>query len=169
MPSLATKIFGGVAAGALALSATPALADDAAVPANNNVAAASVEPLSVQYVEASDRTLNDARFIAANASHDGIAIVVWGGNHALQQEAYNAALDLVDMGIEVAFVRAPDHDSSDGEAFMQIYALATPRAEGHWSEARLSEVRPDVRNAALRAHQAAFPEQVAVLQPATLR
>ncbi len=172
MTSLASKVFTGIAASAMTLTPlATADAQDALSSANQNVAPASVstEPLTVQYVEASDRTLNDARTIAADASHERLAIVVWGGNRALQQEAYNAALDLVDMGIEVAFVRAPDHDESASEAFMQVYARATPRAEGHWSETRLAEVRPDVRNAALRAYEDAFPQRLAALQPASLR
>lgn len=163
MKNVANKLFGLAAATALAVTPMGAGAQDAIQPANAN---ASVQAQTVQYVGAENETINDARMLAASASQNKIAIVVWGGNRALQQEAYNAALDLNDMGIRVAFVRAPDHDSSDQEAFMQVYGRAAPRAEGHWSVERLAEVRPDVRSAALQAHQDIFPEQVAAIQPA---
>lgn len=123
----------------------------------------AVEPLKLQYIGIEDRTLNDARFIVANASHNKVAIVVWGGNRTIQQEAYNAALDLIDMGIPTAFILAPDHNELDGDAVMQVYASSIPRSDAHWGLNNADKVREDMRNAGLAAYKEAFPQQVATL------
>lgn len=164
-------IFGSLAAGALALTPmAAATAEETATPANQNTTpvAASVEqspvPLNqVQFVDAQSRTLNDARTLAADASHNQVAIVVWGGNRTIQQQAYNAARDLVDMGIPTAFVLAPDSNGLDGDAHMQIYAASTPRANATYGTQYASEVRSSMREAGIAAYREAFPTQLAAL------
>jgi hypothetical protein len=148
------------------LAATPiamANAEDAVTPANTNVAAAAVTP-QVQFVDAQSRTMNDARILAAAASNDKVAIVVWGGNRALQQEAYNAARDLAGVGIPTAFVLAPDHNSLEGDAVMQVYAASTPRFDAHGGSDNASDVRPIMRDAGVDAYREAFPAQLAALR-----
>ena len=159
-------IFGSLAAGALALTPmAAATAEETATPANQNVtsAAASVEQLQVQYIGVQDQTINDARIVAANASHNKVAIVVWGGNRTIQQEAYNAALDLVDMGIPTAFVLAPDHNTSDEEAVMQVYAASTPRTDAAFGTNYAGIVRQNMREAGIIAYREAFPRELAAL------
>tara|TARA_R110002110_G_scaffold67928_8_gene184406 strand:+ start:611 stop:1102 length:492 start_codon:yes stop_codon:yes gene_type:complete len=160
MRNVANKIFGAVAAGAMAM--TPMAAFSQAAPANQNVDV-SVQQPSVQYVDATRETMAGARGFAAAASNDKVAIVVWGGNRAIQQEAYNAALDLADMGIPTAFVLAPDGNGLDGDAHMQIYAASTPRANATYGTQYASEVRPSMREAGIAAYREAFPAQLAVL------
>ena len=164
MRNVAKNIFGAVAGAALV--ATPmvaAIAQDAATPANMNVAAATIDPLQVQYVDATSETIGGARGFAAAASHDKIAIVVWGGNQTIQQEAYNAARDLVGAGIPTAFVLAPDHNGSDAEAVMQVYAASTPRTDAAFGTNYAGEVRVTMREAGLAAYREAFPQQLAAL------
>lgn len=159
----AKTIFGSIAAGALAL--TPVAAFSQAAPANQNTTpvAVSVQQLQVQYLTAQDLSNDGARLVAASASRDKIAIVVWGGNRTIQQEAYNAALDLVDMGIPTAFVLAPDGNGSDGDAYMQVYAASTPRSESTFGTEYANLVRADMREAGLVAYREAFPRQLAAL------
>lgn len=161
MASLATRAFGVIAAGAAALMPAPAISET--VPANQNVTAAAVTP-TVQFINAQDRTMNDARGIAASASYNRVAIIVWGGNRALQQEAYNAARDLNNIGIETAFVLAPDHNSLPGDAVMQVYAASKPRFDAHGGSDNARDVRPMMRNAGVDAYREAFPRRVAALQ-----
>ena len=139
-----------------------AIAQDA--PANQNATPIAATQ-SVQYVGAENETLGDARLLAASASRDKIAIVVWGGTRQFQQEAYNAALDLNDMGIRVAFVRAPDYDGNDGGSIFQIYGLAAPRVDGAVGFDNVDQLRVGIRQAALEVHQELFPQRVAALQP----
>ena len=159
----AKTIFGSIAAGALAL--TPVAAFSQAAPANQNTTpvAASVQQLQVQFVDAQNRTPNDARILAAAASNERVAIVVWGGNRALQQEAYNAARDLVGVGIPTAFVLAPDGNGLENDAYMQVYAASTPRTEATFGTNFAHEVREDLRNAGLYAYREAFPAQMVAL------
>jgi hypothetical protein len=156
-------IFGSIAAGALAL--TPVAAFSQAAPANQNVTpvAASVQQLQVQFVDVQNDAVPAARRLAAIASRDKVAIVIWGGNRAIQQEAYNAARDLVEMGIPTAFVLAPDHNSLDDEAVTQVYAASTPRSDGHYGTDHANLVRADMRNAGIAAYREAFPQQLAAL------
>ncbi len=162
MASLATKAFAALTAGAAALMPVPGVAQDA--PANQNATPIAATQ-SIQYVGAENETLSDARLLAASASRDKIAIVVWGGTRQFQQEAYNAALDLNDMGIRVAFVRAPDYDGSDGGSVFQIYGLAVPRVDGAVGFDNVDQLRVGIRQAALEVHQELFPQRVAALQP----
>lgn len=147
------------------LAATPvamAHAEDTVTPANTNVATVA-DPLQVQYLPAQDLSQEGARLVAANASRDKVAIVVWGGNRALQQEAYNAARDLTSVGIPAAFVLAPDHNQLDGDAVMQVYAASTPRSDAHWGLNNADQVRADMRQAGIEAYREAFPAQLAAL------
>lgn len=129
--------------------------------ANTNVAVAP--ELQVQFIGAQNQTANDVRAIAANASHNKVAIVVWGGNRTIQQEAYNAARDLVGMGIPTAFVLAPDDNGLDGDAAMTVYAASLPRSDSRWGTNYAREVRADMREAGIDAYRRAFPAQLAAL------
>lgn len=155
-------IFGSIAAGALALTPVAAFSQDAL--ANQNVAATSFEQSTVQYVDAQSETINDAQILAAAASRDKVAIVVWGGNQIIQQEAYNAALDLVDMGIPTAFVHAPDRNGLNGDATFQIYAASKPTGnDGNYGTDYAHLIRADMREAGMAAYREAFPRELAVL------
>ena len=164
----ALSAFIGATMVATPLSACAA-EDSAASEANTEAAnentqtSSAIEPLKLQYIGIEDRTLNDARFIVANASHNKVAIVVWGGNRTIQQEAYNAALDLIDMGIPTAFILAPDRNNLDGDAVMQVYAGSTPRSDGRMGTDNAAFIRADMREAGLRAYKEAFPQRVATL------
>ena len=125
-------------------------------------AAADVQ--QVQMLDARERPQRDARGLAAIASRDKVAIVVWGGNRAIQQEAYFAARDLAGAGIPVAFLVGPDHNSLDGDAVMQVYAASAPRSDAHWGLNNADRVRSDMRAAGLTAYPEAFPAQWAPLQ-----
>ena len=167
MATLAKKAFGAFAGAAmLATPLATATAEDAA---NNNAqatrmaaTATSVAP-EVQFVNAMDRTENDARILAAAASTDKVAIVVWGGNRAIQQEAFFAARDLAGAGIPTAFVLAPDGNGIDADAYMQIYAASTPRRSGTIANNGSERIRPLARQGGMEAYREAFPAQVAQL------
>lgn len=149
------------------LAAAPvamANAEDAVTPANTNVATAAVDPLQVQFVDAQSDAVPAARRLAAIASRDKVAIVIWGGNRALQQEAYNAARDLAGVGIPTAFVLGPDHNQLDGDAVMQVYAASTPRFDAHGGSDNARDVRPMMRDAGVQAYREAFPAQLAALR-----
>lgn len=110
------------------------------------------------------------RFImagAAQASHNKIAIIVWGGNRELQQEAYNAALDLRDEGIPLAFILGPALVPLDNVASYQVYAGGRPMYEGYGSRfgsAHVNLVRPTVARMGRNAFREAFPEQYRALR-----
>lgn len=111
------------------------------------------QPNRVQYVDATRESLAGARGFAAAASRDKIAIVVWGGNRTLQQEAYNAALDLVDAGIPAAFILAPDGNGLDGDANFMVYACSLPYSVAAYGTNWAHEVRAAMRSSALEAHR----------------
>lgn len=170
MASLAKRVLGSFLGATLLATSAAACAEEAETATNTETAAATSSAtatqspqLSVQYVGAQDLSLDGAQFVAANASRDKVAIVVWGGNRTIQQEAYNAALDLIDMGIPVAYVLAPDHNSLDGDAVMQVYAASTPRHDSHVGTNSAADVREYMRDASVTAYREAFPQQFAAL------
>lgn len=171
MTSLARKTLSAfIGATMVATPLNACAAEDSATSEANTATAnestqtsSAIEPLKVQYIPADDLSLDGASFVAANASRDKVAIVVWGGNHTIQAEAYKAALDLIDMGIPTAFVLAPDHNNLDGDAVMQVYASSMPRSDAHWGLNNADKVREDMRNAGLAAYKEAFPQQIATL------
>jgi hypothetical protein len=152
--------FGCIAGAALALTSTPALAEDAA---NTNAPVSA--PLKVQYVDARNKTIDGTRGQAAIASHNKVAIVVWGGNRALQEEAYKAALDLIDRGIPVAFVHGPDKNGYDVDANFRIYAMSEPRFnEAEFGTNKVSLVHSNIRDIAIVAHNRfVAPQKIASL------
>lgn len=166
---LLKPVFQTLTAAAMAgsLLAFPAAAQDAA---NTNApvvkTSATVAPAAMtkpQYVGVSDWTINDARLAAENVSHNKVAIVVWGGTQELQLEAYKAAQDLVNEGVPVAFVLAPDHNTLPEDAVFQVYAKSAPISEGQYFMNGIHEVRGDTYSSAKSAHRANFPQQVAQL------
>lgn len=165
MASLARKTLSAFIGAAMIGAPIAAYASDDAA-ANENIANSTTavpQKLKIQYVGVQDRTINDARTAAADASHNKVAIIVWGGNRTIQAEAYKAALDLIDMGIPTAFVLAPDHNNLDGDAVMQTYAASTPRSDAHWGLNNADKVREDMREAGIAAYKQAFPQRVATL------
>jgi hypothetical protein len=174
MSLMSNKLFRMAAAPALALGAlsstvpfNAAIAQERPaaaqlVAANTNVAVSTTTP-QVQYVDVSRYSAGYAREAAGAASHDGIAIVVWGGNRTIQQEAYNAARDLAGIGIRTAFVLAPDDNGLDGDAALQVYAASTPRSDGRMGTNNAQYIRTDMRDAGLRAYREAFPAQAIAL------
>ena len=148
-----------------AMPVAMANAEDTVTPANTNVAATSVVTSQVQFIDAQNRTANDARTLAADASHDKVAIVVWGGNRAIQQEAYFAARDLADVGIPTAFVLAPDGNGLESDAQLQIFAASTPRSYATIANDGAERIRPMARDGGVSAYREAFPAQLAALTP----
>jgi len=155
----------GVAlAGAMAL---PAIANDDANDAPVIEASVSVEaPAKMtkpQYVGAAHETPNDARILAAAASRDKVAIVVWGGTKELQLEAYKAAQQLVNEGIPVAFVLAPDSNGFTADAFFQTYAMSKPYGEATYGVDNAHLVRADIYQGARDAYTSNFPQRYSQL------
>jgi len=166
MASLAKMAFGAIAG--TAMMATPLATATAEDAANSNaqvtqVAATAAVTPQVQFVNAMDRTENDARILAAAASTDKVAIVVWGGNRAIQQEAFFAARDLAGAGIPTAFVLAPDGNGIEADAYLEIYAASTPRRDGTIANNGAERIRQVTRDGGLAAYREAFPTQVAQL------
>jgi len=124
----------------------------------------SANTAPVQFIDSQNQTFNDTRIIAANASHNKVAVIAWGGNRALQQEAYNAARDLSDMGIPIAFVLGPDLNGFDVDIHIQVYARSTPRADGRYGNDFVRDVRQDTRRAGINAYREAFPREAAALK-----
>lgn len=118
---------------------------------------------TVQFIDVQTYTMNDTRIIAASASRNKIAIVVWGGNRVIQQEAYNAARDLVNIGIPTAFVLGPDDNGLDADAAMTIYAASLPRFDSRWGTNYASSIRADMREGGVEAYRMAFPREAAAL------
>lgn len=171
MSALTKSIFRNFAApvalglGAVASAVVPfaATAQERSVATQPVAANTNVATPTVQFIDAQNRTMNDARTLAADASHNKVAIVVWGGNRTIQQEAYNAARDLVGMGIPTAFVLAPDDNGTDGDAMLQVYAAALPRSDGRMGTNYAQFIRADMREAGIEAYRTAFPAQLARL------
>ncbi|CAM3738588.1 hypothetical protein [Litorimonas haliclonae] len=165
--------FVGLAAPVMAATlafSSPAWAEDN--PANSNVPVTNasvstsipVKMTKPQYVGAANETANDARILAAAASRDKVAIVVWGGTKGLQFEAYKAAQDLINEGIPVAFVSAPDTNSLEGDAIFQIYAKSAPQGkDGHFGNDHADKVRANMYETAKATYQRVFPQKIASL------
>lgn len=170
MASLAKRVLGSFLAATMLATPVVACAEEAETATSTEAAAATssatdtqAPQLAVQFIGIQDRAIDDARYIVANASHNKVAIVVWGGNRTIQQEAYNAARDLAGIGVPVAFVLAPDTNALEGDAGFQVYAKSEPRFDGYVGANNAEDLRPIVRQAGLDAHREAFPQQVAAL------
>jgi len=171
MSALTKNIFRNFAApvalglGAVASAVVPfaANAQERPVAAQPVAANTNIATPTVQFIDAQNDAIPVARRLAAVASRDKVAIVVWGGNRTIQQEAYNAARDLVGMGIPTAFVLAPDDNGLDADAAMTVYAASLPRSDSRWGTNYASEVRTDMREAGIEAYRTAFPAQLAQL------
>lgn len=175
MSALTNKIFRNVvAAPALALATAAAAFSPAAVAAQERPVAAqpvaanaNVQQVAFQTLDGSSRSVRFVQAGAAEASRDKIAIVVWGGNRELQQQAYNAALDLRDQGIPLAFIVGPSLDPANAQnyAHVEIYAAGRSALDspGIFGSARANEMRPMIVREAQRTYAIAFPTQVAAL------
>lgn len=121
----------------------------------------SVDAPQVQLVDARERTVNDARTLAADASVNKVAIVVWGGSRPVQQEAYFAARDLAGAGIPVAFIVAPQVYAIDSIGMLEIYGGSTPRTEmGVIAPNGIERIRRVTRDGALNVVRDLYPEQL---------
>lgn len=163
--SIAVKnIFGSVAAGALLLSVSAAIAQGA--PANQSVAKPSSEPVAFATFNDTDRSVNFVKEGAAAASSDKIAIVVFSGNRKLQREAYQAALQLRDDGLPLALILGPSLDPSNSSAAIQVYARSVPVYEGYGAiigEDNIDYLRAEMIRAARSAYERHFPERYRAL------
>ena len=135
-------------------------ADDPPIPSSRSIsdvtssASAMAKP---QFVNVSDRSINDARLAAAAATKSQVAIVVWGGTKDLQHKAYKAAADLVGEGIPAAFVIAPDHNTTPHDAVFQVFAKSIPTGEdSHIGTNYVHLVRDATHEHAKHAHHANF-------------
>jgi hypothetical protein len=167
MKNVANKTFGLATAGALALTPMAAHAEDAAVPANGN--AASVQQVAFSTFDGRQRSIRFVEAGAAEASRDKVAIIVWSGNRELQQEAYNAALQLRDEGYSLALILGPSLGEGDNDANIQVYARGVPVYEGTgaWIGRNNADmVRPETVRMAREASISHFPREVASLAPA---
>ena len=165
MSALTNKIFRNVvAAPALALATAAAAFSPAAVAAQERPVAAQpvaananvqAQPVAWQTLDRRSSTVRGTQGSAAEASRDKIAIIVWGGNRELQQQAYNAALDLRDQGIPLAFIVGPDLNGYDVDANFQVYARGAPAFEGNGATLGVNHAS-NVRSTVVRMGQTAY-------------
>ena len=174
MSFMSNRLFKMAAAPALALaSLSSAAVPFAAANAQERPVAAQPVAANTNVQQVSFATFNDSnrsvRFVqagAAEASRDKIAIIVWGGNRDLQQQAYNAALDLRDQGIPLAFIVGPDLNGVDADANFQVYARGVPAFDADGARFGLDhimKVRPEVTRMGLEAYARGFPREAAAL------
>lgn len=130
------------------------------VAANANVA---VDPVVFQTIDGSTRSIRVVQAGASEASRDKIAIVVWGGNRELQQQAYNAALDLRDQGIPLAFIVGPSRLPYDNAVMIDIYGRSVPVSDLTVGAERIAELRPTLSEQGVQAYGRMFPREVAAL------
>jgi len=165
MRNVANKMFGAVAAGAMAM--TPMAAFSQAAPANQNVTPVAVA-VSTPFAtfNDTDQTPDFVRTGAAMASRDKIAIVVFSGNRDLQREAYQAALQLRDEGVPLALILGPSLDPSNSSAAIQVYARSVPVYEGYGAVIGIDNidmVQSETLRGARSAYQRHFPRELATL------
>lgn len=177
MSALTNRFFRNVvAAPALALAAVSlpfagAVAQERPVAAQPVAANANVQaqPVAWQTLDRRSSTVRGTQGSAAEASRDKIAIVVWGGNVEIQRQAFEAAQDLRDEGIPLAFIVGPSLDPANAQnyAHIDIYAAGRPGGGDGPSiiigSQRADELRPMLVNEARRTYAIAFPTQVAAL------
>ncbi|WP_156874189.1 hypothetical protein [Sphingorhabdus lutea] len=168
MRNVANKIFGAVAAGALALTPTATFAQEAPIPANLNTSAGTAVEVETPFVTFND-TDRSIRFVqsgAAEASRDKIAIVVFSGNRDLQREAYQAALQLRDERVPLALILGPSLDPTNSSASIQVYAEGVPVFDGTGAiigSNNADMVQPETVRMARIAYDRHFPQRVASL------
>ncbi len=172
MSALTKSIFKGLAApvfaaGVMASSVVPFTMANAQTAQAQPVAAnANAREVVFQTLDGRTNSVRGVQAAAAEASAHKIAIVVWGGNHELQQEAYNAALDLRDQGIPLAIILGPRLIPSDNVASYQVYAQGVPVFDGNgasFGTDHVADVRPTVLRMGRTAFRDHFPTQVAAL------
>ncbi|UBS31544.1 hypothetical protein LBX01_08435 [Altererythrobacter sp. N1] len=174
MSALTKRIFGKYAApialgiGAAATAFIPAAGVAQTMQAQPAAANANVQatPVTFQTSDARNISVRGVQAGAAEASRDKIAIIVWGGSRELQQQAYNAALDLRDQGIPLAFIVGPDLNGYTEDADFQVYARSLPQYEGNgatFGGAHADEVRPTVVRMGQNAFRNQFPRELAAL------
>lgn len=172
MSALTKGIFGKFAApialgiGAAATAFIPAAGIAQTMQAQPAAANANVQQVAFQTLDGSSRSVRFVQAGAAEASRDKIAIVVWGGSRELQQQAYNAALDLRDQGVPLAFIIGPDLNGYTEDANFQVYARSLPQFEGDGANiggANVAMVRPEVVRMGREAYARGFPRELAAL------
>lgn len=172
MSALTKGIFGKFAApialgiGAAATAFIPAAGIAQTMQAQPAAANANVQQVAFQTLDGSSRSVRFVQAGAAEASRDKIAIVVWGGSRELQQQAYNAALDLRDQGVPLAFIIGPDLNGYTEDADFQVYARSLPQFEGdgaNFGGAHADKVRPEVVRMGREAYARGFPRELAAL------
>ncbi|WP_147395390.1 hypothetical protein [Altericroceibacterium spongiae] len=130
--------------------------------ANVNVQAT---PVAFQTIDGSTRSIRVVQAGASEASRDKIAIVVWGGNRELQQQAYNAALDLRDQGIPLAFIVGPSRMPYDNAIMIDIYGKGVPVSDLTVGAQRIAALRPTLSAQGMQAYGRMFPRELAMLSP----
>lgn len=161
--NFAAPVALGLGAAASVFAPAAGFAQERPVAANTNV-----QQVSFATFNDSNRSVRFVQAGAAEASRDKIAIIVWGGNRDLQQQAYNAALDLRDQGIPLAFIVGPDLNGVDADANFQVYARGVPVFDGdgaRYGGAHIAEVRPAVVRMGQTAFRDHFPRELAALDP----
>lgn len=171
MSALTNRIFGKFAApialgiGAAATAFIPAAgiaqtmkAQPAA--ANTNVQAT---PVTFQTSDARNISVRGVQAGAAEASRDKIAIIVWGGSRELQQQAYNAALDLRDQGVPLAFIVGPSQMPNNNAVIIEIYGRGVSATQMMVGRERISELRSGLRMESEAAYARMFPRELAAL------
>lgn len=164
MKNAVKNIFGMTVAGALAAIPLAAYAEDAAVPANAN--SVSVQQPIFASMDGRERPISFVEEGAAAASHDKIAIIIWGGNHELQREAYLAARELNSEGVDLALILGPPLGTGDRAVNIQVYARSVPVFEGSGALIginNIDEVAPTVMEMGRTAQARHFTQRVASL------
>ncbi|MGE4314322.1 MAG: hypothetical protein AB7E85_08660 [Pseudobdellovibrionaceae bacterium] len=153
---------------ALATASLPfagAVAQERPVAMQPAAANANVQQVAFQTLDGSTRTPDFVRTGAAMASRDKIAIVVWGGNRDLQRQAYDAALDLRDQGIPLAFIVGPSQLPTNNATMIEIYGRGVSATQLVIGQDNIANLRGDVRSESQAAYGRMFPRELAALDP----
>lgn len=105
-----------------------------------------------QYLEASDISIEQGKYLISLVYDRKIVIAVWGGTFDFQQQLYNAALDLRDKNIQVAFIRLKDNDEDPDTSLVALYAAKDHRYVARWNVNDKDKVRAFISPAAEYLH-----------------
>jgi hypothetical protein len=173
MSALTNRIFRNVvAAPALALATAAAAFSPAAVAAQERPVAAQpvaananvqAQRVAWQTLDRRSSTVRGTQGSAAEASRDKIAIVVWGGNVEIQRQAFEAAQDLRDEGIPLAFIVGPSQLPTENAAMIEIYGRGVSATQMMVGQERVAELRGGLRAEGQAAYGRMFPRELAAL------